>query len=276
MWYLKNIQKTLHIYWGGGKLAYLRYLTISTFRHYNPDWQIILYKPLIDQTVKTWTTTELKYAENYTDYLSRVEELGVTIQSVDFSLYGFDNNASEVHKSDFLRWQLLATVGGFWADMDILFFKSMDDLYFNTEQTGDINTVFCISDYGHSIGFLMSSPNNPCFERITQAAKGEYKKEGYQCIGSLLCNKLFPTIESCKIGGIVPHNLDMGVVYAYNCFHVDELYKPYPPQRMPVHAIGIHWYAGNRFSGEYLNRTNGGLIRTNLFIEKYMPPNEPD
>jgi len=273
MWHLTKIPKILHIYWGGGKLAYLRYLTISTFRHLNPEWQIILYKPLINQVDKTWTTTELKYAENYTDYLGQVESLGVTIQNVDFSLHGFDNNASEVHKSDFLRWYLLATFGGFWADMDILFFRPMDDLYFNTPQTSNIDTVFCICDYGHSIGFLMSSANNPCFKKISQNAVHEYKKEGYQCIGSLLCNKLFPTIASCNIEGAVPHNLDMGVVYAYNCFHVDELYTPYPPQRMPAHAIGIHWYAGNRFSGKYLNETNGGATKTgkNLFIEKYMP-----
>jgi len=41
-------------------------------------------------------------------------------QNVDFSLHGFDNNASEVHKSDFLRWYLLVPLA-VWADMDILF-----------------------------------------------------------------------------------------------------------------------------------------------------------
>jgi hypothetical protein len=44
MWHLKEIEKTLHTYWGGDSMSYLRYLTLASFRKLNPDWKIFLYK----------------------------------------------------------------------------------------------------------------------------------------------------------------------------------------------------------------------------------------
>ena len=49
-----NISKGSHTYWGGGKLVYLRYLTIKTFMRLNPDWQIILWYPVAPFKGKSW------------------------------------------------------------------------------------------------------------------------------------------------------------------------------------------------------------------------------
>ena len=271
MWYLEKIPKTLHLYWGGGKLSYLRYLTVATFRYYNPDWEIILHTPLVAQPLMKWTSHEQKYADNYADCFDMISKLKVTIRQVDFEKMGFNNDASEVHKSDFLRWKLLYEEGGLWADMDILFIKSVDYLCFNACSNKSINTVFCISDYGHSIGFLMGAPGANFWGRIHKESAREYIKESYQCMGSLLCNKLFPTIGSSLTNGIVPYNLPMDVVYPYDANHVIELYSRPVPDRFTNNTIGIHWYAGHELSGKYLNATAGGInINGHLIMDEYI------
>jgi hypothetical protein len=210
----------------------------------------------------TWLTHEQEYADNYDDYIGMMADHDLWVDVVDFEERGFSNDASEVHKSDFIRWKMLSTMGGIWVDMDILFIKPMTDLYFNTEENREINTIFCIepSKHYHSIGFLMSSAGNEYFKAISEASKGEYKKEQYQCMGSELLNKMFPTLASARINGVNPLNLAMDVVYAYNCSHVRELFVPIAPQKLTRNTIGIHWYAGHKLAGEYLNKTNGGLV----------------
>ena len=271
MWHLTHIPCIFHAYWGYNKLPYLRYLTLASFRLHNPDWKIILYRPSMPQSNMSWATGEQKYGDNYQDYINEVSNLGVVIEYVDFESIDFSNSASDVHKSDYLRWKLLYEIGGLWADMDIIFTKSMDELYFNKPEYSNINAVFCISDYGHSIGFLMGGEENDYFKTIHKASLKEYSKERYQCIGSILCNKLFPIWESAKRDNINPHNLSMEVVYAYDANHVKELFGKSAPNRFTEKTIGVHWYGGSDIAGKYLNTTNGGLqLQGSSIIDEYI------
>ena len=287
MWYLSAIPKILHCYWGGRKLSYLRYLTLASFKDLNPDWKVILYKPLIPERSHYWISGEQNYNDNFIDCWSRVEKLGITIQEIDFSKIGFLNNASEVHKSDYLRWKLLFEIGGLWSDMDILFIKPMDSLVFNKPENKEVNAVYCNNpNYGHSIGFLMGEKDNEYFKTIHHASLKEYKKEGYQSMGSLLCTKLFPTTDSAQKVGIIPYNLPMDVVYAHNSTQVSELFENKVSSKITNNTIGIHWYGGHELSGKYLNETNGGLhsegcsiidsyikqTKNNILIKSYKKP----
>ena len=65
----------------------------------------------------------------------------VVIQ-VDFQIYNFNNDMPEVHKSDFLRLELLSTIGGLWSDMDIIYFKPMNSLYFNCLKKSCVLKIF--------------------------------------------------------------------------------------------------------------------------------------
>jgi glycosyltransferase involved in cell wall biosynthesis len=262
MWHLKEIPKVAHFFWDGEKLSYLRYLTLVSFRRLNPDWKIVLYTSIVPHKKFYWKSGEQNYGNNYVNYLNRVNDLDIAIEEVNFDRIGFSNSASSVHKSDYLRLKLLSEVGGLWSDMDILYIKPMDEISFNKPSMSGVNTVFCNGSYGHSIGFLMSGANNECFESLSKASLSEYKKEGYQCMGSLLYSKLFPTVASVKGTGIVSYNLPMDTVYAYDFTKVNEIFKPCPRNRLTPNSIGIHWYAGHQIAGEYLNTTNGGLYST--------------
>lgn len=165
MWHLQ-IPKIFHCYWGGNKLPYLRYLTIDSFHRLNPDWQIRYYYPLNPVSEHSWSTTEQKYSDTWENWVDKIDSK--SIQTIGISFDGIRKEMSEVHRSDYLRWQLLATIGGLWSDMDIIYIKPMDSLYINVPENADRQTVVCISKYGHSVGFMMGVPHNTTFKRMAE------------------------------------------------------------------------------------------------------------
>jgi len=255
-WHLTKIPKILHCYWGGNSLPYLRYLTIDTFHRLNPDWQIRYYYPINPKKEHSWVTTEQKYKETWDNWIDKIDTSYVSAIGISFE--DAKKNMSEVHRSDYLRWQLLSGLGGLWSDMDILYVKPMEALYVNTEENSDKETVVCISGYGHSVGFMMGSRRNVVFKTMADKSLASYSSNQYQCMGSVLFNKLYPNIE------LIPRgiNLSMDVVYAYDANHVRELFSDNRPNRFTNNTIGVHWYAGSHISGAYLNKTNGGLNPT--------------
>lgn len=264
MWSLKAIPQIIHFFWEGEQVSYLRYSTIISFMRQNPDWQVKFYYPKGECRNYNWSTFEQKYPFVGDDYYNEIKELPITFQEVNFDPWNFKN--TEIHgvlKSDILRLYLLSTVGGVWCDLDIFFFKPMDDLPFNTEETKNIDTVFCISDYGHSIGLLMASENNPAYRILWDAALQVKDFSNYQSFGSILYNKIFPTIETIKTEcpSLAPHNLPMDIVYAYNALMINEIYSIGIPNKTKFteDSIGVHWYAGHPLTGEYLSKTAGGV-----------------
>jgi hypothetical protein len=259
-WNLK-VPKILHTYWGGGKLLYLRYLTILSFMKHNPDWEIYFWYPTKSFTGKSWGI-EPGYRELddtlCDDYLPELMKLPIKKIAVDFAYMGFGDTAAEVHKADYLRIRNLHLYGGAWADMDILFFKPMNDLSVNIPENQEKETFVCMCGYGHSTGFVMARKGSKFFGALLDFVKDEYPKGSYQCIGPDMFNKYFPTLES--INAISPAvNMDMDVVYAHDAYHQQEILDGTKP-RFTDGSIGIHWYAGHSMWGGFYNDTRGGTV----------------
>ena len=261
MWHLVKIPRILHVYWGGGPLPYLRYMTVKTFIGLNRDWQVRVYFPQYPQKHMSWTTHEQKYEFKGTDYTGELLRLPIREVRFNFEEIGVSNTLSEVHKSDFLRWYLLSTTGGLWADMDLLFFQPIDNVPFNTKCNAGLDTGVNISRYGHSIGFMFGSKNNLYYRYIWCKTKAALNQENYQSIGSLLSNTLFPRLDN--IVRVLPalnvFNIPMDVVYAYDAMHVGEIFCAGDMGRYTDSSIGLHWYAGHVLAGQFLKDTNGGL-----------------
>jgi hypothetical protein len=281
MWNLKYIPTTLITYFGAPKLSYLRYLTLYSFRKFNPDWKIKLFKPKYLTENLTWNTHENK--EKYDRdlcYFNKLEELNIEIEEVDFNKFGLSNDMSEVHKSDFFRLQYLANNGGIWTDMDIIFFKSMDKANFNLQFLSKLESIFCITTFTntynfHSIGFLGSKPKNEPFAFLYEKAKLKYDKNRYESIGSDLYIKEFPSVDFIeKVFKNKVINLTMDQVYHLNSFNIDKIYNnSLRYQDVYNRGIGCHWYAGAPVSNKWeniLDETNYNLYDNNLtkLIEK--------
>jgi len=256
-WQLK-IPKIFHVYWGGGPMSYLRFMTIKSFMKYNPDWEIRYYHPTTHSIHKTWVTNEQKYDVTLCDdYTPELMKLPITKFQVDFQIYNFNNDMPEVHKSDFLRLELLSTIGGLWSDMDIIYFKSMNSLYFNCLKYSHIETFYCDHNYGHSIGFLMSSPENKFFAKLKEIAIQEYSPLNYQSLGCVIYNKYFKSGESIE-ALTASHNISMDVVYAHDAGHIEDIVNTNQP-KFTEESIGIHWYGGSPIWKNFIITTNGGL-----------------
>ncbi len=260
MWHL-NVPKILHIYWGGGQLIYLRYLTVTTFMKLNPDWRVVLWMPVNSFTGKSWGIEHNYLPLNpklCKDYLPELMNLPIEKMPIDFKDLGFKDNTPEVHKADYTRINVLSLYGGVWTDLDILYFKPITSLKVNIPENKDKKTFVCISpSYGHSTGFNMAKEGSKFFGVLKNKLNKEYNPVGYQCWGPDIFNKYFKALDSI-LGGV---NIAMDAVYAHDCYTVKELIETNKP-RFTDGSIGCHWYAGHSMWGKFFNETRGG--ETNL------------
>jgi len=222
----------------------------------NPDWKVILWHPLHSFTGRSWgsTSQELFERDSCKDYFPELWDLPITKSPVDFDSLGFGSNFAEVHKADYIRINALSLYGGVWSDMDIIYFKPLEQLAVNKPENAEKETYVCIGNYGHSTGFNMAKPESRFFTKLRDVLSVEYKSYGYQCWGPDIFNKYFKSFKS------IPNavNLSMDVVYAHNCHQVAELINE-KKGRFNGESIGCHWYAGNELWVRFLNETGGGV-----------------
>jgi len=256
-WYL-NIPKILHIYWGGGVLNYMRFMTMKTFMKYNTDWEIKFLYPKIHSTYVSWLTYENKNnVELCQDFLPEVMKLPITKIEIDLTQFGLPNGISEVHKSDFIRLYQLTIFGGLWSDMDIIYIRPMNDFYLNIPENKNVETFLCNNEYGHSIGFMMSTKGNKFFRRLLELAKKEFDPYYYQTFGARLYNKYFYTMDSVnEITTAI--NFSMDVVYPHVAGNEEKILNG-TITNFTDRTLGLHWYAGHPQWKDFILKTNGGL-----------------
>jgi hypothetical protein len=261
MWRLERIPKTAHFYWGNDRISFLRYLSVYSFKKFNPDWIIKLYYPKVRyQGENTWYTTE--HSRRYTgvNYIDRLFGLNIEKLEVDFHDYGVDNEIPETFKADLLRWRLLATAGGLWSDFDIIYFRPVELIYLNDVAHRQLDTTVCLHGDGaavnyHSIGFLLSSANNPFYRFIADQSPEMLNKRVYQSGGSAILNRHFPSMEMIKaaFNGINPANLASDVVYPVNYVRTPDIFHAAAPDCLTERSIGLHWFAGHPEAGIFEN-----------------------
>jgi Glycosyltransferase sugar-binding region containing DXD motif len=143
--------KQAYFYWATEVLPWVRFLTLKTFRQYHPDWDMYLYVP------PTWIKATRPFTGK--DYFGKVGCLGVGIRAIDLErVLGVEfpvKNFPTVY-ADIFRYVILDRFGGFYSDMDQLYFNSVDflDCY---------NATILPTPYHH---FLYGKPNNPYFKRV--------------------------------------------------------------------------------------------------------------
>jgi len=266
LWKFKSIPKVLHIYWGNENLPYLRYLTPLSFKIHNPDWKIKFYVPSKKYSGKCMDTQQA-FAFTGQDYFANLRSLpNVEIITVDIPFInklcdGLESkflSRQEVYRSDFLRWYLLSTEGGVWADMDLMFFKPISDMYINQKTNEKAETLISLHPtYGHSVGFMLSAPNNTYYAHILKTAVDNFNPKEYQSIGVHLLNKDFPSVNSIEKRfpeqkGKVK-DIPVTTVYAYDALVIPTIYNYKDMRRYTQHSIGLHWYAGHHLAKKYIN-----------------------
>lgn len=262
-WCLEKIPKKIFFYWGAEVLPFLHFMTVKSFIKYNPDWKVVIYLPKEVSLEKPWSGWEHKYKLNCPDYLDELLKLPLELRYFDARCLNLSNKCPEIIKSDFLRWHLLGTEGGVWADMDIIFTSSMNKLRFNYEKNKDIDTVVAIcEDYlpeymFHTIGFMMSAGNNPYYNYIVdKSKKNDSNYLDYEIVGNKLLNQEFQNVKKIltRFPSLKIENIPFDTLYMYYPLkRIPELFNSSGIERRTDNSIGVHWYAGHFCVEKFVN-----------------------
>jgi len=283
------IPKQLSFYWSGKNISWLRYLTLYTVKLFNPDWNIRLYVGPAPVTTgrRPWTTGIKQdfFIYKGKNYWSEVEKLD--IQIIDWTLqppsdYNGDRNKfNTLHPPqlcDLFEWETLYVHGGFFADMDIIFLKSLNPLYDQIVES-DADSVVCYYRNMFRIGFTAAKQGNKFYKDLFYTAlrltndkqyescgafsiygmmgmKDRYLRNPGHLLNEIKRNNYYKQIldryNTSKFFNLDKHNL-------YHWDH-DQLKDIFIQQHdynvIPENTYGIHWYAGYHGAQEFNNRVN--------------------
>lgn len=243
-------------YWGNNPMSWMRFMTLKSFKDLNPDWEVTLYCSDNKITKKTWFGPESQDYFSYSgvDHLKQVEDIGVVVKSWSPPVPGM----MSIHESDLFGWSLHES-GGFYADMDILWIRPMDETY---DKMRSHHSMVCCHDGDLSIGFLGSSVGNQFFQDTYQSAIQDYIRERYQTTGNEAVYRLlyansqaymcFPDLMN-RYPELDFANIPMDLVYPVGWQFAKLLYLE--NQGFPLstfdNSIGLHWFGGSHFSQEF-------------------------
>lgn len=254
------IPNTANFFWAGSKLSWLRYMTLYSFRHYHPDWQMLLYRSTGESIVKSWQSHEMQDSDAYTgpDYTPRLASLNITLEDYAPPF----PKLAPAHASDFFQWELLSTKGGFYFDMDILFVRPLPYVRLINQ-----DAVFCLSNGFMTIGMFASSPHCRLFMDIQSSAENNFTPGKYQCTGAEAIYRLanvWPKWGSYKNPGVMALNylcrkyqdlkiinMPSTAVYPFTYREVSKIFQQVVS--VPINCYGIHWFGGSALSQQWNN-----------------------
>lgn len=245
--------RLLHVYWDGSKLSFLNYLTLISFNHYHSNWRVILHRPKYPTIYKSWLTNEHNISYEGTCYLNKVKQLSnLTINLVDFQEIGFINEASEVIKSDYLRYYMLNKYGGVWSDFDIIYVDSIEKKFKDNTDVVLFKSDMCIKQKGHlvklfPIGLLISKRNSQFYTSVLKQIDKYYDPNSYQCIGCFLITDIYQKFQKSK--DIMVYKSDEYYL-PFNHYEIDMMING-SAKIFHQNIVGIHWYNGSNLMKQY-------------------------
>jgi len=261
-----KIPRVIHVYWGSPteEMSYLRYVSLLSIKKFCTGWTVKLHVPSVAGGAVTWKTGEQSQAGGL-----RENFFGPALDAADevirhnFEDYGFKNDAHEVHKADFLRWHLLSGEGGIWCDLDILFFKSIDQIGYQSGLPEAADTIIHIYPdlKSHAIGLLGSAPKNELFALCKKRSYNE-SLSTYQAIGAELLNNGYKTMDrlTAAFPQLMVANITKSSVYHISPVTIPRLHSIGQLVDFPVTSIGCHWFGGHKLSQQYESLVYGPSV----------------
>lgn len=261
------IPKRMYFYWGGSAMSWMRYMTLYSFRKMNPDWEMVLCVSSDD--IDSWVLSEKQDFLNYSgaDYFDRISKLNVIVENVQFPDDFKDKFKviSPIHESDLYRYYKLYNDGGFYSDMDVLYFRPMDLVYNEIISQGSNTILYQCSGYV-AIGFLGATKGNLFYKDLMLSASNMHNYNAYQSYGVELIYKFFGIsgnnllidnkIEN-KYDELKVYVISKSLIYHYDWTTIEHTYRaPLGINSFDLNSIGYHWYAGNPISQKFNNLLN--------------------
>lgn len=247
------IPQVMNFFWSGPRMTFMRYMTLRSFRHWNPNFPMVLWTADSCHG-KSWNSTEMDDSEcNNNDYSHLVDALQIERKTWTPPF----NPISHTHASDLFRWWLLSTIGGLYADMDILWLNPIDTIHKNYLNSDSLCCMECNSSM-FAIGFFGSSPNCPMFQDIYAKAIKNYSSHTYESAGAIAVYQSANNAKSAravlgyfriKYPTIRIVQLPDNAFYYFNCRTYPTIYTN--TVKMPSQCLGLHWFGGGPASQQW-------------------------
>ena len=256
------IPKKCHLYWDRSPMAWLNALTVISFRKYNPDWEIIVYltKQSPQELGKNIFVPDFTGKDRLEDLLAFPN---ITFKEIDVRDYGVPLCAHSCQGSDNFRREILYREGGVYSDFDMLWLKPIDHLE-KVECIGDPKDFECIVSFYemthgfHNVSNLIAESGSPFLKSLINISKtipDTVIQGNHQALGSTMLNNAYPTFDSVKKRFPRVLAIPYETFYPYSTYYLETLFvhTTFAPLDSD-NVLGIHWFNGNRFAKDYINR----------------------
>lgn len=254
-----EIPRRMSFFWTG-PMSWLRNMTLRTFVRHNPGWEVRLYFSEAPPALKTWKS-DMDDDHEYTglDYQAKVPQAVIRYPAV------LPWPMSAAQACDWFQWRLLATDGGWFSDMDIIWIRPMDAVI---KEAKTADAVFCLESGMMAIGLVGAKPGCKLFNDLAMSQEVEKRACDYQyygtdwvyrfagirppldpktCPGEQALRRLRQHYSNTGPGfNQVIADLPSQTVYPLGWRQIDQLWKADRP--VDPRAIGLHWFGGHRLS----------------------------
>ena len=253
-----NLPKNIYFYWGNETMSFFRYMSLYSFKKFNPDWNVILImrkNPEIPKDYGGEERPDSLYFKGEDCSINLIDNLDIKVKYLEEEYPEIaELNFSETQISDILLFKILGEKGGIVSDTDILYYKQID-----YEKIKDAD-VGIISFKGHPKkdyipwSFMLGKPNN-FFKEMYEKSKKEINPKVWD--NSPLLMDSLEEIKS-KFKNLNIMRLPSHLVFPFSETGKEphEYFKLMFEEdaEIPKDSIGIHWYGGNDNSQRFNNK----------------------
>ncbi len=250
-----NLPKNIYFYWGNKTMSFLRYLSLYSFKKFNPDWNVILIKRRNPKTPKRYNLEEKSDSIYFKseDCYNLVDNLDIEIKYIEEEYPEIaELDLEENHISDIILFKILGEKGGIVSDTDILYYNPID-----YEKIKDID-VGLISFNGYPkkdyipLSFVLGKPNN-FFKEMYERFKSKINPKIWDNSPSLMDSLDLTKIKFSDLNII---RLPSHLVFPFSetkkrCDYFKLMFEK--ESKIPKDSIGIHWYGANPNSQRFNN-----------------------
>lgn len=257
------------LWWSGGNLSYLRYLTFKTLRHFHPNASILL---LIGDVFKKdnhkWDVEkqDFEHPENIQkNYIDELKHLNIEVKHVNF----FSQYAPNF-QSDVARWWWLHNFGGFYLDTDQIILKSFESLPLDNDF---IYSGYKADSCGYytPVGVLGASKGSEIVKKMMDEVPKLIDVNNYNSAGPFALRTILDGKKKWKDRMFnAPSNYFYPISESFNAHTIFN-----GSFKIPEESYAIHMFLGhpdsqefNRKYTEIFSKTNNDTISKHLRNEK--------
>jgi len=260
------IELEFSLFWCGGNISYLRYLTFKTLRHFHPDSVIKLYvSKQYNKHIHNWDIEKQDFETEITqDYKANIAQLGVKIIEMDY--FGSPDFCA-IRQADMFRFWSLYHFGGFYLDTDQLILKSFNTLPLNKNLIYSQFSNVDRSRYAPT-GVIGCAKGDPIAKIAMKIVNDTYTHEVYNSSGPIAWETVLEEVNKSEHPEY--SNVPEECFYPINCS--SDIGKVYNGSYIiPKPSYCLHLYLGHPLSQEFNKKYTESFAKTsNDTISKFL------